>query len=211
MVGNGRVRPDYEDLPRRKRRRLLVRALLRPLLTAASLVTAYYLIPMDKPYGATTVVALVLGLLAVSALLVWQTRSVSRSPYPRLRAVEALATVLPLLILLFATSYFLLERSQPGSFTESLSRTDAVYFTVTVFSTVGFGDIAPKTVAARSTAVLQMLADVLLVGVIAHVMLEAVRRGLDRRVQAGGPQQDAGRPVSDRPSDPADGDLGPFE
>lgn len=99
---------------------------------------------MDKPYGAATVLGLVLGLVAVSALLAWQTRSVSRSPYPRLRAVEALATVFPLLILLFATSYFLLERSQAGSFTESLSRADAVYFTVTVFSTVGFGDIAPK-------------------------------------------------------------------
>ncbi|MFJ1709093.1 potassium channel family protein [Kitasatospora sp. NPDC088346] len=178
-------------------------------MTATGLVTAYYLIPMDKPYSATTVVALVLGLLAVSALLVWQTRSVSRSPYPRLRAVAALATVLPLLLLLFATSYFLLERSRPGSFTESLSRSDAVYFTVTVFSTVGFGDIAPKTGAARSTAVLQMLADVFLVGVIAHVMLEAVRRGLDRRVKSGGQQQNAGPAAPDRPDGPVGDDLGP--
>lgn len=200
--------PDLQELPRWKRHRLLARALLRPLLTTAGLLTAYYLIPMDKPYGAATVLGLVLGLVAVSALLAWQTRSVSRSPYPRLRAVEALATVFPLLILLFATSYFLLERSQAGSFTESLSRADAVYFTVTVFSTVGFGDIAPKTGAARSTVVLQMLADVLLIGVIAHVMLEAVRRGLDRRVQPGGPQHDAGRPGTDGPGDPADGDLG---
>ncbi|WP_406209221.1 potassium channel family protein [Kitasatospora sp. NBC_01560] len=178
-------------------------------MTTAGLVTAYYLLPMDKPYSAATVLGLVLGLVAVSGLLVWQTRSVSRSPYPRLRAVEALATVFPLLILLFATSYFLLERSQSGSFTESLSRTDAVYFTVTVFSTVGFGDIAPKTGAARITTVLQMLADVLLIGVIAHVMLEAVRRGLDRRVQSGGPPPGAARPASDGPGDPAEGDLGP--
>ncbi|MEV7774368.1 potassium channel family protein [Kitasatospora sp. NPDC086791] len=203
------VQLEYEDLPRRKRRRLLARALLRPLATATGLVAAYYLLPMDEPYSARTVVALVLGLLAVSALLIWQTRSVSRSPYPRLRAVAALATVFPLLILLFATSYFLLERSQPESFTESLSRSDAVYFTVTVFSTVGFGDIAPKSGAARGTAVLQMLADVFLVGVVAHVMLEAVRRGLDRRGQSGGRQQNAGRPTSDRPGDPASDDPGP--
>jgi hypothetical protein len=204
------VRSEFEDLPRWKRRRLMVRALLRPVLTAVGLVAAYYLIPMDQPYSATTVVALVLGLLAVAALLVWQMRSVSRSPYPRLRAVEALATAFPLLILLFATSYFLLARSQPGSFTESLSRTDAVYFTVTVFSTVGFGDIAPRTEAARSTVVLQMLADVLLIGVIAHVMVEAVRRGLQRRVRTGGPRQDPGRPAPDnRPGDPADEDPGP--
>lgn len=203
------VRQDFEDLPRRKRRRLLVRALLRPLLTATGLVAAYYLLPMDQSFSATTVVALVLGLLAVTALLMWQARSVSRSQYPRLRAVEALATVFPLLILMFATSYFLLERSQPGSFTESLSRTDSVYFTVTVFSTVGFGDVAPKTGAARSTVVLQMLADMLLVGVIARVILEAVRRGRDRLVRSGGPQQGADRAAPDRPGDEADDDMGP--
>jgi hypothetical protein len=188
----------------------MVRALLRPLLTAAGLVTAYYLIPMEGPLNsATTVVPLVLGLLAVSALLAWQTRSVSRSPYPRLRAVEALATVFPLLILMFATSYFLLESSNPGSFSEPLTRTDAVYFTVTIFSTVGFGDITPKSEAARSVVVLQMLADLVLVGVIAHVMLEAVRRGLDRRAQSGGTRRDARRPEVDGPGDPTEGDLGP--
>ncbi|MFI6449098.1 hypothetical protein [Kitasatospora sp. NPDC050543] len=53
---------------------------------------------------------------------------------------------------------------------------------------------------------LQMLADVFLVGVIAHVMLEAVRRGLDRRVKSGGQQQNAG---PDRPDGPAGDDLGP--
>jgi hypothetical protein len=76
---------------------------------------------------------------------------------------------------------------------------------------VGIGDIAPRTGAARTTVVLQMLADVLLVGVIAHVMLEAVRKGLDRRAQSGGPQQDPGRPASDnRPGDGEGDDPGPI-
>jgi hypothetical protein len=205
------VRSDFDDLPPRKRRRLLLRALLRPLLTAAGLVAAYYLLPMDRPYSTTTAVVLVLGLLAVSALLVWQAWSVTRSPYPRLRAVEALATVFPLLILLFATSYFLLERSQSGSFSESLSRTDAVYFTVTVFSTVGFGDITPRTGTARSTVVLQILADLVLVGVIARVMLEAVRRGLDQRGQSKGPQHGTDQAPPDRPGEPSADGPGPFE
>ena len=36
-----------------------------------------------------------------------------------------------------------------SNFSEPLTRTGALYFTVTVFSTVGFGDITAKTEAAR--------------------------------------------------------------
>ena len=44
-----------------------------------------------------------------------------------------------------------------GEFTQPLTRTDALYFTVTVFSTVGFGDISPKLEAARVVLIAQML------------------------------------------------------
>ncbi|MFF3607707.1 potassium channel family protein [Streptomyces sp. NPDC002463] len=153
------------------------------MLTASGLVAAYYLLPLDKPFDAATAVGLVLGLLLVSALIAWQTRSIIHSPYPRLKAIEALATTLPFFILLFATAYFLMARSQSGSFTESLSRTDAVYFTVTVFSTVGFGDITPKSEGARVAVLLQMLGNLTLLGVAARVILGAVDVGLGRREQ----------------------------
>ena len=53
--------------------------------------------------------------------------------------------IVPLFLLLFASTYFLMERASAASFTQPLTRTDALYFTVTVFSTVGFGDISPKS------------------------------------------------------------------
>lgn len=76
----------------------------------------------------------------------WEVRAITRSPFPRLRAVEGLAATLVLFLVLFAASYYLLERSEPGSFSETLYRTDALYFTLTTFATVGFGDIthAPR-------------------------------------------------------------------
>ena len=55
-----------------------------------------------------------------------------------------------------------MERASAASFTEPLTRTDALYFTVTVFSTVGFGDISPKSEAARVVLIVQMLADLVL-------------------------------------------------
>ena len=52
-----------------------------------------------------------------------------------------------------------MERASAASFTQPLTRTDALYFTVTVFSTVGFGDITAKSEAARIVLIVQMLAD----------------------------------------------------
>ncbi len=73
-----------------------------------------------------------------------------------------------------------MSESQPA-FSESLTRTDALYFTITVFSTVGFGDITPLTQYARTMTMAQMIGDLIVVGLVAQVLLNAVRRGLERR------------------------------
>lgn len=52
---------------------------------------------------------------------------------------------------------------------------------MTVFSTVGFGDITAKSETARVVLIVQMLADLGLLGVGARVLLGAVRRGRQRR------------------------------
>ncbi|MEV4921554.1 potassium channel family protein [Streptomyces roseoverticillatus] len=158
-----------------------MRAVLRPLGTATGLVLAYYLLPMDQRFEGSTAVSLVLGLAAVAALFTWQIRSILRSSRPRLRAVEALATTVPLFLLIFAATYHVMAQAQPGSFTTPLARTDALYFALTVFSTVGFGDIAPSAEPARIVTMLQMVGDILLVGVAAHVVVGAVQSALARR------------------------------
>jgi voltage-gated potassium channel len=50
-----------------------------------------------------------------------------------------------------------------------------------VFSTVGFGDITPETQPARVVTMIQMLADLLMVGLVLRVMLGAVKAGRERR------------------------------
>src|SRR5712675_1980474 len=80
-----------------------------------------------------------------TSLLAYQVRAITRSPFPLLRGVEALATSIPLFLLLFAATYVVMATISASSFSQPLSRTDAIYFTVTVFATVGFGDITAKT------------------------------------------------------------------
>jgi Ion channel len=86
---------------------------------------------------------------------------------------------------LFASTYFLMERASAASFTQPLTRTDALYFTVTVFSTVGFGDISPKSEAARVVLIVQMLADLVLLGTGIKLLLGAVQRGREQSSDIG--------------------------
>jgi voltage-gated potassium channel len=50
---------------------------------------------------------------------------------------------------------------------------------------VGFGDITAKSEAARVVLIVQMLADLALLGAGARVLLGAVRRGQQRRFDTG--------------------------
>jgi len=171
----------YQDLPPAKRRRVILWAVLRVLLIAAVLVVLYYVLPLDRPWDSDTAVRLLIGLVVVAGVVVWGVRIIAGSRFPGMRAAEALALVIPFFLLLFASTYFVLERNSAASFTQPLTRTDALYFTVTVFSTVGFGDITAKSETARVVLIVQMLADLVLLGTGIRVLLGAVQRGRERR------------------------------
>jgi voltage-gated potassium channel len=157
-------------------RRRMAGSLIRTGVASAFLICAYAFAPLDRRPEGSGAAQLALWLLVFFVVVGWQIVAVSRSPYPRLRAVEAVAVSLPLFVLLFASAYFITGRVDAGSFSEPLSRIDALYFAVTVFATVGFGDIVARTEAARMLVMLQMLADLVLIGLIAKVLLGAVQR-----------------------------------
>jgi voltage-gated potassium channel len=176
--------PGAEGLDPVIPRALYRRALVRPVLTVTALVGLYYLLPLDRWQDPLTVLALVGGLLAVVGLGALQVRAVLRARYPAVRAAEALAVAIPLFLLLFAAGYSLMSSANPGAFSEPLDRTDAIYFTVTVFATVGFGDIVPVTKSARVVVTLQMVGDLLVLGVLLQAIVGAVKLGRARRRHA---------------------------
>jgi voltage-gated potassium channel len=187
---------QYRDLPPAKRRRLVAGVVLRVVLIAAVLVVLYYVLPLDRPWDSDTAVRLLIGLLVFAGVMVWGVRIITGSRYPGVRAAEALALVLPFFLLLFASTYFVMERNSAASFTQPLTRTDALYFTVTVFTTVGFGDITAKSETARVVLIVQMLADLAFLGAGVRVLLGAVSRGRERRSETG---DDAGQATRSAP------------
>lgn len=172
-----------ETHSRQAHRRLLFWTTLRTVLITTCLLAAYFAAPLNRPFTLVTAVALACALAALGALVAWQARAIVRSPSPRLRTVESLATSVPLFLVVFAASYCLMEKGTPGSFSEPLTHIDSLYFTMTVFSSVGFGDIVPRSQAARALTSVQMLGDLIIVGLAAKVLFEAMRRGVERHEQ----------------------------
>ena len=166
-------------------------AVLRVVASVVVVTVLYYLLPFDRSATGVAVTLLVAGLVVFVALVAFQVRAITASPFPGLRALEALATSVPLFLALFAGTYFVMARLSPGSFTAPLTRTDALYFTVTVSSTVGFGDITAKTETARLVVTGQMIADLIILGLAIKAIVGAVRRGRQRQPQDAGHAQPA--------------------
>lgn len=158
--------------------------LARELTIATLILVIFYVTPLRVVVDFGTLVRLVAGLAAVGVLITWQLRAIARSPHPALRAADTLAVAIPLFLVLFAVTYTVMSQAQPASFSEAISRTDALYFAVTVFATVGFGDISPVSGAARVVVTVQMIADLLLLGLVLRAMLNAVERGQARQRDA---------------------------
>ncbi len=165
----------------RPSRRIIVGAVLRAVGSTAALVAIYYLLPLNRSSTWVAVTMLVIGLVLLIALVIFQVRWILRSRFPGLRGVEALATSIPLFLLVFAGTYVVLATISAGNFSEPLSRTDALYFTVTVFSTVGFGDITAKTEAARLVVTGQMIVDLVAIALVVKVIVGAVKQGRQRQ------------------------------
>jgi len=156
-------------------------AVLRALGSAVLLVAIYYLLPLDHSARWLAITMLVVGLVALAGLIASQVRAIIASPFPGLRAVEALAISVPLFLLLFASTYVVLAALAAGSFNQPMNHTNALYFTVTVFATVGFGDITAQTETARLLVTGQMIIDLIIIGLGARVILGAVQRGRQRQ------------------------------
>lgn len=186
-MSSSSVEGRYGELAVRPGRLLVFVAVARACASTALIVVLYYLLPFDRRPDGIAVVELVLGLAVVAGVTIWQFRAIVRSPHPGARAFEAVAVIAPLFLVMFASTYFLMEQASSGNFSQALTRTDSLYFTVTTFATVGFGDITARSQTARVVVTIQMLADLAVLGLGVRAILLAVRRGQTRVSEGGDP------------------------
>jgi Ion channel len=168
----------------------LARVLLVTLAAIVLMTFIYYVVPIGPLSNSRVLVRLTLGILVFFAVVASEVRAILRSDRPMSRAWLSIGIILPLFIAIFASIYVAMALADPAAFGGELSRTEALYFTVTVLSTVGFGDITPKTDAARVVTMIQMVLDLVLLAALAKLIVGAASR---RSVRVRGSQAREGR------------------
>lgn len=168
------------DLTRTDRRRALLRMSLSIAGTWLATFALYFLLPLDNDVEGV-IVQLTLGVVFFVALAVWQVIRITRSDLPQLKAIEALGVLGAFFIVLFAGAYLALASARPESFTQPLDHTAALYFTITVLATVGFGDISAVSQVARWLVSAQMILDLVLLAGVARVVVGAAQRSLETK------------------------------
>lgn len=89
--------------------------------------------------------------------------------------IQWLLSALYVLILVFALAYSVIAGPMPGQFVGIDDRTDALYFSVTVVSTVGLGDIHPAASVGQLVVTAHMVLNLLDLG----TALRLLSRGSD--------------------------------
>ena len=171
------------DLETADRRRAMLKSAATVGLACVLIVGAYYVLPFDHLSGGWSVLRLSVVIALVAAVFLWQIRRITIAELPELRAVEALGIVIAVFLIGFSVVYLTMSHSNPRIFTQSLDHTRALYFTISIFSTVGFGDITPRTDPARLVVSAQMLLDLAIIGVVVRLIFNAAR---SRIAPAGG-------------------------
>ncbi len=86
-----------------------------------------------------------------------------------------------LYVLIFARIYLSISLGDPLIFGRTLDTVTALYFTVTVFATVGFGDIVAQSNSTMLLVTFQMPLNLVVLGTLIRLVTTAAQHGVARR------------------------------
>lgn len=166
-------------------RRLLLVAMARVLGVVAATLLVYFLLPIEGSGAASAAaVAACAGIAVILIVFARQITRVSRSRRPVLAALEALVLVFGLFLSFFALLYVSISESDPDAFTQDVNKVAGIYFTMTVLTTVGFGDISAVSDTARVMVTLQMVLGMVLIGTAFKALGFSAKRAVTARTNS---------------------------
>jgi voltage-gated potassium channel len=168
----------------------------RPAITFAGLLLAYYAVPSGIGTDAGFVIGLALTAVALVVLAWAITGQVRRQLSGGTEvALQSLLVLIILVVVVFAYGFYTLERTRPGEVSGLDTRTDALYFTMTTMTTVGYGDVHATGQTARVLVMVQLAFNIIFVGALASIVSGQIRHRAVTRL--------SGRPGRRSDDDPA--------
>ncbi len=128
--------------------------------------------------GRDGTIGAILGIAAVCVvvpLTVRRARSIRASERPILDAVETLVLLFTLLVLGFAAVYVVIAEHS-HQLVDVRTKIDALYFTVSTLSTVGFGDAHAAGQAARLVVTVQIVFDLAFLATAVRLLTSVAQR-----------------------------------
>jgi hypothetical protein len=158
----------------------------RAFLLLAAATALYFVLPTGFSAHHTTVVAtvFVLGVAGATALIVWQVRVYHRAAVSGQARILGLLSAVYASVLFFALTYYVLQAGDPNQVIGLQTRVDALYFSLSIISTVGFGDVHATAQAARAIVSLQIGFDLLFVSLALAAVKSAPAPGSHPRSDA---------------------------
>jgi voltage-gated potassium channel len=167
------------ELTRAERRRAYSVAAARSLFSVVVVGGTYFALPLHgSTLGASALVRLAVGCLLFVLIIRGQVRRIARSRLPELDAIESVVLAAAVFLAIYATTYASVSKIHPTSFSKPLDRTGALYFAITTFGTVGYGDIAARSHLAEMLVSSQILLDLIFLAAIVRLLFGASRRAL---------------------------------
>ena len=150
----------------RTQRRAIGRSVARTVLVLFGVTAVFLLVPVRAlTVGDSFLITAVflIGLAGTAALIVWQVMAYRNAKMSGTARLQGLLVALYVAVLFFALSYYLMAMSNPDQIAGLSTRMDALYFSLTIVSTVGFGDVHADGQAARAIVSLQLAFNLLFV------------------------------------------------
>jgi voltage-gated potassium channel len=131
---------------------------VRVLLGVCGMLIIFYTVPVSAQESTGRVaISVLLTLIGVAALAWAIVEQVRRQLHNRSEDIHTLLMLLPLVAMVFALGFFVLEEHSPGQLSGVSTRTDALYFTLSTLTTVGYGDVHAEGQLARGMVILQLV------------------------------------------------------
>jgi voltage-gated potassium channel len=149
---------------------------VRVLLSLFGMLIIFYTVPVSTQESTGRVVfSTLLTLLGLIALAWGIVEQVRRQLQSRSEDIHTLVMLLPLAAVLFALGFYVLAVHSPSQFDGLTTRTDALYFTLSTLTTVGYGDITAHGQLARVLVIFQLVFNAVFVGAAVSTIVGTIR------------------------------------